>query len=409
MSNERSILERELAAVTVHPFTLDEFHDRRRRSQRNGRIGKALAALLLAVVALGGGLRATGSDGQDTVTADDTGGAAQLEDFVGTWVATDADGSGQRLQVEPADRDVVDVLLEDEASTLCAGAPATLTGTARLRQTDVFPGLYRLEVEAALVCVDERPSDPGTPAAERELLDSILHLAFVHDPVSDELSSEDLAWRREGAGPRSGDPAATPGRLVDALNAASTDAFLDLFAPDGAFDPRIGIQDSATFLNVQAVSERELVDAWMAISDVWGFEAELRTCAEQPKPLGPYTGSTDVFVVCEVATRWTTVSLEVTERWTFEQRGTRLVHWGVDTLDRDPADRREPLGAPGLDAWETWLQSTHPADAARWLAVGDEHPLYEFDGHTFRAWELVPYDPAHASEIRASIDEYLEE
>ena len=66
-----------------------------------------------------------------------------------------------------------------------------------------------------------------------------------------------------------------------------------------------------------------------------------------------------------------------------------------------------PLGHPGLEAWEAWLTANHPEDAARWL-----NPLEQswvIDGYRFSPDERIPYDPAFADDIEASINDYLEE
>ncbi len=73
MASDRSILEHQMAAVEVRPFTIEEFHRRRHQRQRNRRTGTTLAGLLLVAAVVGGVLRTVGSDPGDTrVTSDDT-------------------------------------------------------------------------------------------------------------------------------------------------------------------------------------------------------------------------------------------------------------------------------------------------------------------------------------------------
>jgi hypothetical protein len=162
----------------------------------------------------------------------------------------------------------------------------------------------------------------------------------------------------------------------------------------------------------------------MAINDVWGFEAEVISCStDPPEPVnvGP---ATDAWIDCEIASRWPKLSLEVTERWQFELRGERLVHWQPVPLAVDPPERELPLGLSGLEDWEAWLASNHPEDAARWLnpsaeaapglspqarAAVEARDTWVIDGLDFRPTRLVPYDPAFAKAIEASIDDYLEE
>jgi hypothetical protein len=121
---------------------------------------------------------------------------------------------------------------------------------------------------------------------------------------------------------------------------------------------------------------------------------------------------------------------------------TRFGKWGTTSLvDLNPQPRQLPLGYDGLEAWEAWLERTDPDAAARYLnrrvgppddleghsvvwlanmAPGDPElaarlaTLYwgaendwVIDGHRFRPAGVIPYDPARADEIEASIQEYL--
>ena len=153
-------------------------------------------------------------------------------------------------------------------------------------------------------------------------------------------------------------------------------------------------------------------------------------------------GQGDPMVVnCEVATRWHGLSLEITELWSYEFHGQGVGHWGFSLLDLNPPVRELPLGYDGLEAWEAWLAANQPESAARYLnprtierdcdgcqewqeslAPGDPAraarlaPLltgaqsdWSIQGHDFSPHGLIPYDPAFADEIEASIHEYLEE
>ena len=109
----------------------------------------------------------------------------------------------------------------------------------------------------------------------------------------------------------------------------------------------------------------------------------------------------------EVTARWPKLSLEVTERWHFELRGARLLHWEPTPSDLEPSERDLPLGHPGLEDWEAWLEQYRAEDAARWLNPLEQS--WAIDGHQFSPDGRIPYDPAFADEIEASIDEYLAE
>lgn len=240
--------------------------------------------------------------------------------------------------------------------------------------------------------------------------------------------------------------------MVDAVNTRDSAAFLDAFAPEGGFAPRGDFAESSSlFGHDLPVADVELVRAWMAIVDAWGLEAELISCATQPVPaVGNHSDGVGAVVECEVATRWHTLSMELIEGWYFELRGTELLWWNslscclndLDLLDLDPPDRILPLGYDELEGWETWLQTEHPEDAARLLnpregpaddcdgceeavarlapddpdraarlapLVWNAQDNWVIDGHRFSPIGLIPYDPALAEEINASIRQYLAE
>jgi hypothetical protein len=252
----------------------------------------------------------------------------------------------------------------------------------------------------------------------------------------------------EPAGPHRETPSDVIRQLVDAINARDTDAFIDLFDPDGAFNPRGDFRGSASpFGNTQPVAQVSLVETWLVIIDAWGLEADLIACEAEDGP-GRYAGGS--VIGCVVATRWHTLSMEIHEGWSFEFADTGLLWWNshigtndadqrsVELLDLDPASRVLPLGYAGLEAWEAWLEANHPDEAARYLNPRDvrscdgceqfvdqlapDDPAtatrlaslffgaknaWTVDGRDFAPAGLIPYDPAHADEIEASIRTYL--
>jgi hypothetical protein len=237
-------------------------------------------------------------------------------------------------------------------------------------------------------------------------------------------------------------------KMVDALNARDTDAFIDVFAPDGAFNPRGDFhRSSSLFGNTQPVAQGHLVETWMAIIDAWGLEADLLACHAQDGP-GRYAGGS--VVACAVATRWHTLSMEIHEGWSFEFGDTGLLWWNshigtnvdgrraLELLNLDPRTRELPLGYDGLERWEAWLKANHPEDAARYLnprqvpvcdgcdefvdQLAPDDPAratrlapllfvakndWTINGHDFHPAGLIPYDPAFADEIETSIQTYL--
>ena len=229
------------------------------------------------------------------------------------------------------------------------------------------------------------------------------------------------------------------GRLVDAVNSRDADAFIDVFAPDGAFDPRGDFAASSSlFGRTQPVAQDAVVDAWMSIVDAWGLEADLTSCRPR-EPDGRYSDRADGFLACEVRTRWHTLSMEITEEWRFELSGDELTRWTYRLVDLDPRSRRLPLGYDGLEAWEVWLERTDPDAAARHLNPRTDEdcdgcdefaaslapvdpefaarlaPLWwgaandwQVDGHRFWPAGVIPYDPKWADEIDASIQQYMD-
>ena len=165
-------------------------------------------------------------------------------------------------------------------------------------------------------------------------------------------------------------------QMIDALHRRDTEAFIDVFAPDGAFNPRGDFAEASSCdPNLQPVAAVPLVGAWMVIIDAWGLEAGVVAC----NPLdGPgYMADDSTLVQCEVETRWQTLFMEITEGWGFEFRGTELVWWnssiGTNTgIAQFQLINLEPEGAPfpnfsSLEAWEAWLAANHPEEATRYL------------------------------------------
>ena len=163
---------------------------------------------------------------------------------------------------------------------------------------------------------------------------------------------------------------------------------------------------------------------------------QLRSCSSNPASVAEE--GFDRSVDCAVAVQWRELSLEIVEGWAFELRGKEVTWWGssadwndLGPLDLDPSERTLPLGYSDLEAWETWLEANDPENASVWLnprrteeavvdAIGDPElaatvaPLlataqnsWLISGHEFTPFGLIPYDPAFADEIQASIQEYL--
>jgi hypothetical protein len=186
MSNDRSVLERQMERVELRPFTLEGFHHRRQRKERNRRIGTAVVALGVAAAAFASLARALTSD-RGTVPADQP-----SRRFVGTWTSTDVDGSSQTMTIGAAEEGGLEIVVRDDSAGVCSGAPSTMTGTGRL------DGARQLVIPSPVLTCDDgsEPVVPEGPPLEEQLR----NLTFVHDPRAATLTdSFEVLWQREGA------------------------------------------------------------------------------------------------------------------------------------------------------------------------------------------------------------------
>ncbi|MGZ8578885.1 MAG: hypothetical protein ACXWWX_05065 [Actinomycetota bacterium] len=196
MPSDRSLLEREMQRLELHPFTLEGFHRRRQRKERNRRIGSAVVALLVAGATIGGLLQAFSSG---TVPADDPRGP-----FLGTWVATDADGSTSTMVIRASGDEGAKIVVHDDLATVCSGTPSTMTGTGQ------FPiGTELVVPSPAYTCDDGSvPVAQSGPPLEEQLRD----LTFVRDPETETLTDTfGLVWGRGGGEDPSPEPATPVG------------------------------------------------------------------------------------------------------------------------------------------------------------------------------------------------------
>jgi hypothetical protein len=166
MASDRSVVERQIERVELRPFTLDGFHQRRQRKERNRRIGSALVALVVVGATIGGLLRAF-SSGPVPV-------ADPRRPFLGTWVATDLNGSTQTMAISASGDQAVNIVVHDDLATVCSGAPSTTTGTGQVRNDTelVVPS-------PALTCDDgSEPQALSGPPLEEQLR----NLTFIDHP-----------------------------------------------------------------------------------------------------------------------------------------------------------------------------------------------------------------------------------
>ena len=185
MANDRSILERQMERVELRPFTLDGFHRRRERKQRNRRIATATVALAVAAAGIGGLARAYLSGPGPTPAEQPS------RRFMGTWVSTDGDGSSQTMVVRASSEGAFEIVVRDDAASVCSGAPSTMTGTGRLDDA------RRLVIPSPVLTCDDgsEPEALSGPPLEEQLR----NMTFIHDPESDSLTDNfEMVWRRQG-------------------------------------------------------------------------------------------------------------------------------------------------------------------------------------------------------------------
>ena len=238
--------------------------------------------------------------------------------------------------------------------------------------------------------------------------------------------------------------------LVDAVNRADTERFQSTFAAGASFTTAGHFHvNQPLFPEIVAVAKSDQVEAWLGVLQTWGLDAEVRSCHPvlAADAYRMHDLADPIYIECEVAARWRTLSLEVVESWQFEFDDQKLMHWRREALVLDPVERELPMGYRGLEEWEGWLGATRPVSAERllnerdydidcgldWttvtppcaegmqsLAPGDPERgfrLARVRGTTDHSWFInglefsptgfIPYDPANADEIEASILAFL--
>jgi hypothetical protein len=178
------------------------------------------------------------------------------------------------------------------------------------------------------------------------------------------------------------------GQVVDAVNSRDVAALRSSFAAGAnVVLPHIrsdGLQEVAA--SDWEVSTESFLEAWMLTIDGWDMEADLRSCQAEAEST----------FRCDVTTRWHVMQVEIGEEWTFEFDGPEVTRLEMARVESSPTNRTLPLGYDDLASWESWLEETHPEQAARLSGNDLIWPFY------FR------YHHEDAEAIGASIQEYLE-
>ncbi len=162
--------------------------DRIQSAAAKRRRGRAFRLVPISVAALGSalmGLILFSSFFSGPDLASDPGSS-----FLGTWVNSDTDGSIQTMTIGSQD-DAVEITVHDVFSSVCSGAPSTMTGTGRLE------GKRGLVIPAPVLTCDDgsQPVAMSGPPLE----DPLRNLTFTHDPGTDTLTDNIGAiWVRVG-------------------------------------------------------------------------------------------------------------------------------------------------------------------------------------------------------------------
>ncbi|HEX5613794.1 MAG TPA: hypothetical protein VFZ83_01440 [Acidimicrobiia bacterium] len=261
MSDPRALLEREMADLELHTFTLDEFHHRRRRAQRNRRVRFTVMSLVLAAVVGGGVLRTIAVDPAQRIATSNGPAPEPPSPFIGMWASTDTDGSSQTLEIRAVGDDGFAVVMHDDAATQACvgGGAATLTGTAHVEASGTFV------IVADAACDDGSIPEPlSDPARAADFLALLARMELRYNSVTDELIGLEVVWRR--AAP---DGSQDVNRLSDLDTLTPGRYFVDLDGPKAArvratfevaaegWEPWIGVVkesgDGAVWLSIVTV------------------------------------------------------------------------------------------------------------------------------------------------------------
>lgn len=181
MPDLHDLLERGAADYAPPPDLRARVARRSQRRQRNRHVGIGLAAVLAAAGMVGVPAVLQAPAGL-TVSA------GPPAPVVGSWVSIDTDGSSQTMDISVVGANY-EIVLNDDAASVCSGVPATMTGTGRL---DEEIGL--IVNSPMLECADGTvPVAVDGSSLEAALRDYTL----IHDAPTDTLTdSLGVTWRR---------------------------------------------------------------------------------------------------------------------------------------------------------------------------------------------------------------------
>ena len=192
MNETTELLRRGVGDFEPTPDAFERVLARRDRKRQNERVAAGVLGIAVFALAATGSVRLLGS------------GPAPAADprtpFPGTWISTDGDGSTQTMTIRALGDGAVEITVQDDAASVCSGAPSTMTGTGRLE------GSTELVVPSPVLTCDDgsEPEALSGPPLEEQLRD----LTFVHDPQTDAFTDNfGSVWERVAGGDMSPEPA----------------------------------------------------------------------------------------------------------------------------------------------------------------------------------------------------------
>lgn len=185
----------------------------------------AAAVLVIAGIAAAASIRSTDDpviDANDTLptpTSPPTTVDPSLAVFVGGWHSVDGDGSALMMTIVAVASRTAEMTVRDDAASVCAGAPSTMTGTGEITNDgELVIGTPQL------ICDDgATPEELSGPPLEDQLRD------LTFSPDHDDTLADSLGgtWRRAAtaaAATERGEPSATPYAFFDGEVTASAAA-----------------------------------------------------------------------------------------------------------------------------------------------------------------------------------------
>jgi hypothetical protein len=252
MPELHDLLERRATGYAPPSDLLDRVRERGRRRERTRRVATAVLALVVTAISVGGLARLLPGSTVVSVRAPDL--------LAGTWGSTDMDGSSQTMDIRALDGGTYEVVVYDDAASICSGAPSTMRGTGRLDDTGLVVPTPMLE------CDD---GSTPVPLDGSSLEEALRDYRLVHDAAADTLTdSMGIQWQWSLANPGAGaTEAATSGRMWPQ---SSIDEVREAQRQADAGDPAYSWQVDPALDGDQSPGDAEIFSRFL--TDMLGWE-----------------------------------------------------------------------------------------------------------------------------------------